>query len=150
MPTRVLNRGSEHSMGIFRVTRDPDQIIGKQYLHRWYIIPHNRLCNIYLHRYIGSDDDRALHDHPWFSVSFLMAGCLKEITPNNMRFIRRFIPVFRSARFAHRLELHEGPAWTLFITGPKLRSWGFLCPNGWTHWRHFTDESGNQVGSGCE
>lgn len=137
-------------MGFFLPKRNPDQIVGTHYLHRWYLIPHNRLCNIYLHRYIGSDDDRALHDHPWFSLSFLLEGRLKEFTPNGTRIIRRFFPVFRSARFAHRLELLEGPALTLFITGPKLRSWGFLCPNGWTHWRQFTDESGNQVGAGCE
>ena len=43
------------------------KVIGKNYLSRWHIIPRNRYFNIYLHKFVGSDDDRALHDHPWRS-----------------------------------------------------------------------------------
>lgn len=138
--------------------RAPDVTIGENYLERWYLIPRNRFLNVYLHKFSGSDDDRALHDHPWHSVSFLLKGRLDEIMParqgwlekHRRREVPRFIPVFRRATHAHRLQLIEGPAWTVFITGPKYRSWGFLCPQGWRHWREFTDATGNHVGRGCE
>ena len=33
------------------------------YLHRWYVIPRNRFLNLYLHKFLRDDEDRALHDH---------------------------------------------------------------------------------------
>jgi len=113
------------------------RVIGDRYLMRWHIIPRNRLCNVYLHRYTGSDKNRDLHDHPWGSVSFLLSGELVEESPMPHGFllwrkIRRFLPVFRRAKLAHRIVLLRGPAWTLFITGPAWRRWGFLTPDGWT------------------
>jgi len=130
--------------------KKPDVIIGDDYLRRWYVIPRNPFFNIYLHEFRHSDDDRALHDHPWYSVSFLLKGELKEHTFNGVRFITRFLPIFRTAKHAHSLELIKGPAWTIFITGPKIRDWGFHCPNNWKRWEDFTDESGNFVGDGCD
>ena len=132
------------------LNRKADQIIGDNYLYRWFLIPKNRFFNIYLHKFCSSDDDRALHDHPWWSVSFLLKGEFIEHRFSSVRIIPRLFPVFRSAKFAHRLEVVQGPVWTLFITGPKVRSWGFYCPNGWRHWRKFTDSSGRFVGDGCD
>lgn len=61
--------------------------------------------------------------------------------------------VYRGARFAHRLylpgEIKE--AWTLFITGPRIRTWGFYCPQGWRDWRIFTSSADRgRIGRGCE
>lgn len=57
----------------------------------------------------------------------------------------------RGARAAHRIELVDGPCWTLFVTGPRLREWGFHCPQGWRHWRVFTaGPNGETVGRGCD
>ncbi len=42
--------------------RKPDFIIGgpeNPYLLRWYLIPQNRFFNVYLHKILRSDDDRA-------------------------------------------------------------------------------------------
>lgn len=130
--------------------RPPDIKIGDDYLWRWYVIPRNRFFNIYLHRFGRSDDDRALHDHPWYSVSFLLSGEMIEHNFRGICTIRRWWPIVRSAKFAHRLELVKGPVWTLFITGPNIRSWGFYCPRGWRHWRAFTTETGNDIGAGCD
>ena len=43
------------------------------------------------------------------------------------------------------------PSWSLFITGPKLRTWGFWCPKGWMHWEKFVKvvPGGNEIGAGC-
>ena len=147
-------------MNIFKPKR-----IGTGYLLRWHLIPRNRFFNIYLHKFIGDDDDRALHDHPWHSFSILLKGRLleyHEATPmqrfingsyRNFPELRRFVPRFcyRSAISTHRLELLDKtkPAWTLFITGPHVREWGFHCSKGWQHWSTMTTEKGETIG-GCD
>lgn len=139
--------------------RPPDRIIGERYLERWYLIPRNPIFNIMLHRFVGSDDDRALHDHPWWSVSLLLKGCLCEWVAREdlgkghrqWHIVPRFLPVFRSAKHAHALELiSREPAWTLFITGPAIRRWGFYCEKGWVYWKDFVDATGNRIGKGCD
>lgn len=127
----------------FTIQRKPDFIIGNPpYMLRWYIIPRNKWFNIYLHKIVKSDDDRALHDHPWWSASFTLQGSCKEYTKRGTcRTIRKGMVTFRSAEFAHRLELIE-TCWTLFITGPKLRHWGFHCPTGWIPWETFEKQDG--------
>jgi len=141
--------------------RPPDFIIGGQadpYLERWFVIPRNRLFNIYLHRFLRDDDDRALHDHPWSNCSILLEGEYTEhtIEPGGIprrAVLRKSAWRFRlSGRFAHRVELHAGECWTLFITGPRYREWGFHCPErGWVPWQEFTDpaDSGT-AGKGCD
>lgn len=140
-------------------SRPPDFIIGgteNPYLLRWWIIPRNRFFNVYLHHFLRSDDDRALHDHPWWNVSLLLQGEYTEHTIAaggvKEKAIRREGQFkFRGARFAHCIELHAGPCWTLFVTGPIIREWGFHCPQGWRHWKIFTDSRDKgQVGRGCE
>lgn len=142
--------------------REPDLYVGgkeKPYLKRWHVIPQNRFLNIYLHKFLRDDDDRALHCHPWYSLSIGL-GFYEEIIKKkdgNIR-VRRFplFPVFRKAAHAHRIILPRDqrgrpiPTWTIFITGPKVREWGFHCPKGWRHWRDFCDErDGGSVGKGC-
>ncbi len=127
----------------------------RDYLRRWYVIPRNRLLNVYLHEIRNSDDDRALHDHPWVNCSILLNGSYAERTIAaggvETRTVRRAGEIkLRRARAAHRLELIDGHAcWTLFVTGPRLREWGFHCPNGWRRWQDFTSADGRSVGAGC-
>lgn len=150
---------------IARITRRaPDFIIGgadNPYIRRWWVIPRNRFFNVYLHQFLRSDDDRALHDHPWANCSILLRGEYIEHL-QDCRCVRRAgdIVFRRSGRMAHRVELlldpfaeleHFFSCWTLFITGPRYREWGFLCPRGWMHWTQFTasDDPG-AVGLGCD
>jgi hypothetical protein len=131
--------------------REPDFIIGDNYLRRWWVIPRNHVCNIYLHEILRSDDDRALHDHPWENRSWILDGEYIEHFEDGTSLVRRSGDyTWRAAKFFHRLEIPEGGrALTLFITGPKVREWGFACPNGWRHWRDFVGEDTGQVGRGC-
>jgi hypothetical protein len=140
-------------------SRPCDFTIGSKadpYLERWFVIPRNRWFNIYIHRFSRSDDDRALHDHPWWNVSWLLRGEYTEHTIDaggvNVRTIYRAGDrKWRLATAAHRVELHAGQCLTLFITGPIIREWGFHCPlAGWRHWKVFTKpgEKG-QIGPGC-
>lgn len=128
------------------------------YMLRWWRIPRNAFFNIYYHRVLRSDDDRALHDHPWWNFSIVLSGGYFEHRileggvhtkvwhePGTVRFRR-------SGDYAHRLELrgyrtsgHEIPAETIFITGPVLRRWGFHHPERWVdayEWDDFCAERG--------
>jgi hypothetical protein len=141
-------------------SRSPDFVIrptsGKEYLRRWFVIPRNPVFNIYYHEIVRSDDDRALHDHPWFNISIILVGGYWEHTiakggVHHRKWRGAGTIKFRTAKAAHRLEV-DGPCSTLFITGPRFRSWGFHCPEaGWRHWRTFTGgERGDTIGRGCD
>lgn len=131
--------------------RKPDFVIGDDYLRRWWVIPRNPWCNIYLHEIQKSDDDRALHDHPWANTSLILAGGYIEHTPEGA--YRRQVGdvVERPAEAMHRLEVEPGQsAVSLFMTGPKVREWGFACGQGWVHWQDFTNaDDPSQIGRGC-
>lgn len=138
-----------------RPNREPDFNIGPDedsvYMQRWYIIPRNSEFNIYYHRILRSDDDRALHDHPWPSISIMTHGSIKEHTPDGVKVLEKGAVVFREPDFAHRLELiGDEPCETLFITGPKIREWGFHCPKGWVNWQDFVAPGAKgTIGVGC-
>lgn len=169
--------------------RPPDFLIGPQgdpYMKRWYITPWSNydrsnpprwsrwtrwLPSIYLHHIIHDDEDRALHDHPWASCSWLLQNNYWEVLFDNPDFFvtdptRKVFRAegsvnFRKATTAHRLVLDKTPlrlgrvestpVVSLFFTGPVIRGWGFHCPKGWVHWREFVaiDNRGS-VGKGCE
>jgi len=146
-----------------RVTarRAPDAVIGgtaDPYMLRWWFVPRNRWFNVYLHHFFRSDDDRALHDHPWVNLSILVEGGYIEETIRaggiHVRIERRAGDLkLRGPKTAHRVELIAGrPCTTIFLTGPNVRSWGFHCPRGWVHWRKFTNpgDGGATVGKGCD
>jgi hypothetical protein len=139
--------------------RAPDFLIGgaeAPYMRRWWVIPRNRFFNVYLHHFLRSDDDRALHDHPWWNASVLLEGQYAEHTisaggVNHKHVYTAGAVKLRGASYAHRVELTDGPCWSLFLTGPTLRTWGFHCPNGWRPWKEFVDDRDNgKVGRGCE
>src|SRR5882757_10818132 len=128
--------------------REPDFVIGgpaDPYLKRWWLLPRNPVFNVYLHLFLRSDDDRALHDHPWVNGSILVEGRYIEETIRrggiHVRTERRAGAIkLRGPRAAHRVELIDGqPCTTIFIIGPRLRRWGFHCPKGWIHWKAFTN-----------
>lgn len=52
----------------------------RPYLTRWHLIPRNRWFNLYLHKFVHGDDERALHDHPWPSASLILGGRYIEHT----------------------------------------------------------------------
>jgi hypothetical protein len=136
------------------------------YLRRWHVIPRNRFFNIYFHEFRRSDDDRALHDHPWLNLSWLLEGNYVEWVPSSVGDLHIRKPrsagsfVARRPTSLHRIALEkdaagqEIPVWTLFVTGPKVREWGFACPQGWRHWKEFSAHSttgdSSVVGKGCD
>jgi hypothetical protein len=139
----------------------------------WHKFVNRCLPNIYLHFFMRDDDDRALHDHPWPWISVLLRGSYIEHTIAQGGIHRRTLREAPSIKIsgprrAHRVELlpwflglpdvdRRGvsgsvPCWTLFITGPRVRTWGFHCPErGWVHFKDFTDPSDiGKTGRGCD
>ncbi|WP_051608914.1 hypothetical protein [Fodinicurvata fenggangensis] len=141
--------------------RPPDFVIGGErapYMRRWWILPRNRLFNIYLHQVLRDDDDRALHDHPWCSASLILAGGYVEVLKGGRQLRQPGSLTFRRAVTPHRLELirpdyhrmESRVCWSLFITGPRVRQWGFHCAKGWIHFKDFVAEDPGQIGAGCD
>lgn len=136
------------------------------YMDRWWRVPRNWATNCYFHIVRRSDDDRALHDHPWWSFSIVLEGGYYEhtIAEGGIHHREWFGPgrmKFRwTGRKAHRLELQtavvhqpghgvpylqESPARTIFITGPVLRRWGFHDTRQWVDaydWDAFCEQHG--------
>lgn len=97
------------------------------------------LPTVFLHRFVRSDWDQELHNHPWDrSTSLILAGGYVEermipsdcgvdargwhiekrvLTPGSVNRI--------GAEDFHRVDLLESDCWTLFIVGKKVASWGF-------------------------
>ncbi|SKK91865.1 Uncharacterised protein [Mycobacteroides abscessus subsp. massiliense] len=141
----------------------PHQVItnhGATYLQRWYLIPRNPLCNIYLHRFVASDDPTC-HDHPWGFMSLLIHGAYEEVEPTRTVARRRGSLVVRRATHRHSVRLlrdsagHEIPCVSIIITGRRVREWGFWCPGAslglvrFVPWRQFgaggCDENGSEA-----
>lgn len=117
------------------------------YLIRYFMIPRNRFFNIYLHCFHRGDDDVNFHDHPWYSFSICLNGEYKEVDNRGIRSYSEGHVRFRSAKYAHQIQV-ENKCWTLFMTGPLIRQWGFHCPKGWVFWRDYVDETGERKGKG--
>ena len=128
--------------------RKPDFVIysdadgKKPNLKRWYILPRSYYFNCYLHQFVGSDK-RTPHDHPWWSLSITLWGGGKEKRYKDGKWkLNRLYPgriFIRSAAYTHRVVIEAGPVWTLFITGPAIRSWGFWEDGEFIPWREFCD-----------
>lgn len=111
---------------------------GRQlYLIRW-ILKHTDDYAWYLHRFVGSDWSRDLHDHPKPFLSIGLWGSYIEETPEGKKtyrapWIRTFPP-----EHIHRLILPEGkPVWTLVRVGKSVREWGFHTDQGWMQWEEY-------------
>lgn len=113
-----------------------------------------------LHWLVQPDDDDALHDHPWdFESRILSGGYVEEISdgygkaqaPDEQNREPDLGPtktwfwnhdegeiITKKATDLHRIRVLHPNTWTLVITGPRVREWGFH-PAGkpWQDWRSY-------------
>lgn len=146
------------------LSRPPDLIIGtreRPQTLRWDLF---KLWGIQfaLHRWLRSDSDRALHDHSADNISVLLTGPYREWFSHEWekpywKLRLPLIPYRRQAELPHRVELHNGPVWTLWIRFKPRREWGFWCQNkGWVRWQDYIAERDgydiagvSSIGRGC-
>jgi hypothetical protein len=123
-------------------------INNRVHLYRWTLF-RCRWFQVVLHNF-RSDDPPDLHDHAWWNVSIVLRGVLKETTYKHVpwavlpayysRYLRAGSVRIRSAAELHRLSVVRGPVWTLFITGPERRQWGYDTDAGWIPWQRYPEK----------
>lgn len=99
----------------------------------------------YIHRFHRSDDDGALHNHPWESSTsiVLVGGYAEERRASDDSVQRRTVRPGNVNHIAHdtyhRVDLLDVDAWSLFFAGPKAGTWGFWDrdTHEFTDWRAF-------------
>lgn len=89
----------------------------------------------YLHRFVRGDSERHVHDHPWpWALSFVLCGSYIEERITGFDVDKGWHSVMRRVRWFnyikaldfHRITEPKPETWTLFIHGPRQKSWGFL------------------------
>lgn len=96
------------------------------YLERYFI---GRVFgrHVYLHRFLASDSAQ-LHDHPWrWALSLIVCGAYLE----DRRWGRGLVRWYNwlTGESFHRVELiHDVYTWTIFMTGPRCKTWGMMEP----------------------
>lgn len=81
--------------------------------------------SVRIHHFVASDDPRALHDHPWWYLTVILKGGYTDVTDSGGVHLRAPAVAFRHASHRHTVQIDPGGVWTLLITGPQLRYWGF-------------------------
>lgn len=130
---RVLLRAALRTIG----ARPPDFVL-PGYLNRWHLVRTRWGC-LYVHQIVGSDDDRALHDHRAWNVSILLDGAYLEHLQRDVRVRIEGDLIARRATTPHRLQLLDRHALTLFVTGPHQRDWGFMVDGQWVRHVEFLE-----------
>lgn len=116
------------------------------YLSRFQLLNFGRARGrLWLHRFHRGDEDRELHNHPFaWSGSLVLSGGYEEERLSHIvrasspgeaddltcSVTRHFyepgsVNIIYADTF-HRVHLPRGEAWTIFVSGPILRKWGFL------------------------
>jgi hypothetical protein len=143
MPRALLERLKRRVLdyiGKYPPTRIIENLSGAPYLNRWELYGNHPIFDIYLHQFLKSDDNRALHDHPGASAAIVLEGSYLEwFNADEQKRRTAGDIIFRRSTTAHRIEIDESglPPITIFFRGPKVRDWGFHCANGWRHHRDF-------------
>ena len=137
-PAEVYRRGycsSGRRWGLYR--SDIVDPTGAPYMRRWILAFAGWMVR--LHHIQKADAGRCPHDHPFDFVSVVLRGGYREErvvvsasgdTATTWETRRAPGVAYRRAEDLHRLVSVEPGTWTLVLTGPIRRTWGFLLPDG--------------------
>lgn len=119
------------------------------------------LPSVRIHHICRPDQDRDLHDHPWNARTIILDGWYREERPaiacsdedtlhQSIRFKlykREYLAeLLRQTGYTGRLKFGEyhrisevsaGGVWTIFITGRKRGTWGFMVKGKKVPWRTY-------------
>ena len=93
------------------------------YAYRWVI--NLGLFSIRLHKWVAPDDTRAMHDHPYEFMTVVLWGGYDDHNEKGIDRLSFGSIRFRRATYKHYVVPYVKPTWTLLITGPFWRQWGF-------------------------
>lgn len=116
---------------------------GSAYLDRWPLFRIPWGPRLFLHRIYTKDPDRPVHNHPWAwaKALILSGGYTEERTSDGSLYrMRTYGPgaVNGLGLADYHSILHVLPnTWTLFLTGPRVRDWGFLVGHTHVPWRQY-------------
>ena len=108
---------------------------GEPYLERYHLFRLPGGGGAYIHRFLDSDPDRGLQDHPWRkALGVVLAGGYLEQRLAGDRVVERTLGPGRINRLTgkdfHRIVLPKGrEAWTFFMHTGTVKDWGFLTLN---------------------
>jgi hypothetical protein len=100
---------------------------------RWSWLP-----SVRIHHIMRADQDRDHHDHPWNARTIILEGQYTE--ERGKQLITRIPGDTATLNFGeyHRIaQVSDGGVWTLFITGRKRGTWGFLVDGKKVPWREY-------------
>ncbi len=93
------------------------------YVIRWrFELP---LGSVRVHHWLGPDDDRAYHDHPWWFLTLVIRGGYTDKNPDGDEHLTAGTVRYRPALHRHTVVPDPGGAWTILLTGRPRRTWGF-------------------------
>ena len=120
-----------------------DHVKAGPYLEKWLVHKDGKGNARYVHRFLRSDQDDEMHDHPWDNITICVEGGYWNVTPTGRFWIAPGDIVRRAAAEFHRVELEPGiQPITIFDHGPKINDWGFLLENGTKMpWAQFCEQS---------
>lgn len=79
---------------------------------------------VYLHRLRAPQEHPQCHDHPWSFVAILLRGGYWEYSGEWIWRCPGSV-LWRAAEHRHNV-VTEGVSWSIIITGPRRRKWGFV------------------------
>ncbi|WP_425618078.1 hypothetical protein NA78x_001771 [Anatilimnocola sp. NA78] len=142
------------------------------YLIRWSMwLPFG--CSLKLHQIVRPDDDRCMHDHPWWFLRIILWGGYTEDVRHAFELNETawMLDVYTEtcvrkpwrpwapwriywcpSNFAHRItKLTNGrSSWSLVLCGPRSQEWGFFTRSGWVAWREFVNAAWSKRVLWCE
>lgn len=94
--------------------------------------------SVRVHRIMVPDRDRHLHDHPWNARTIILRGWYREKRINGTWLrVRGDTQQLRHGEYHKITNVSHAGVWTLFITGPKKDTWGFLVDGQRVPWREY-------------
>lgn len=83
---------------------------------------------IFIHRLYKDEEKGVYHNHPWSGISLILGSYLEQRFGEAPKLRRLFH--FLPATTHHRLELPNGPVWTIFFHFRRSNKWTVINDNG--------------------
>jgi hypothetical protein len=109
-----------------------------------------RWGNLYIHKFVGDDWTRDLHDHPKRFISIGLWGAYLEETPAGFTVYRApWLRTFPPSHI-HRLTTPWGTCWTLVLVLRQVREWGFWHEGQFIPWFEYIKSGEADKMKGCD